>query len=143
MPLFGKSQKSPYELVKVLREAVLALERGDKKAEKGMKAGAEARHTTSHSRDSWVGMSARPVFQLTQEHRPKVDGQLGSFGTKAQTKHRLSPVTAVCMTGSVRSDSVFISLETAMSLAPDSSSSVCLEEATVFLARDNVWSSDS
>ncbi|KAL1434734.1 hypothetical protein MTO96_011433 [Rhipicephalus appendiculatus] len=34
MPLFGKSQKSPYELVKVLREAVLALERGDKKAEK-------------------------------------------------------------------------------------------------------------
>ncbi|XP_013786491.1 protein Mo25-like isoform X2 [Limulus polyphemus] len=34
MPLFGKSQKSPVELVKVLREAVLALERGDKKAEK-------------------------------------------------------------------------------------------------------------
>lgn len=34
MPLFGKSQKSPYELVKALRESVLALERGDKKAEK-------------------------------------------------------------------------------------------------------------
>ncbi|XP_022246600.1 protein Mo25-like isoform X1 [Limulus polyphemus] len=34
MPLFGKSQKSPVELVKVLREALLALERGDKKAEK-------------------------------------------------------------------------------------------------------------
>lgn len=34
MPLFGKSQKSPGELVKALREAVLALERGDKKAEK-------------------------------------------------------------------------------------------------------------
>ncbi|KAH7967050.1 hypothetical protein HPB49_021819 [Dermacentor silvarum] len=34
---------------------------------------------------------ARPVFQLTQEHRPRVDGQLGSFGTKAQTKHRLRP----------------------------------------------------
>ncbi|XP_022250797.1 protein Mo25-like isoform X2 [Limulus polyphemus] len=37
MPLFGKSQKSPVELVKVLREAVLALERGDKKVEKGKK----------------------------------------------------------------------------------------------------------
>lgn len=34
MPLFGKSQKSPYELVKALREAVIALEKGDKKAEK-------------------------------------------------------------------------------------------------------------
>lgn len=34
MPLFGKSQKSPSELVKVLREAIIALEKGDKKAEK-------------------------------------------------------------------------------------------------------------
>lgn len=34
MPLFGKSQKSPAELVKALKEAVTALERGDKKAEK-------------------------------------------------------------------------------------------------------------
>lgn len=34
MPLFGKSQKSPAELVKALKEAVNALERGDKKAEK-------------------------------------------------------------------------------------------------------------
>ncbi|GFQ77287.1 protein Mo25 [Trichonephila clavata] len=34
MPLFGKSQKSPSELVKVLREAIVALEKGDKKAEK-------------------------------------------------------------------------------------------------------------
>ncbi|XP_040163912.1 protein Mo25-like [Anopheles arabiensis] len=34
MPLFGKSQKSPQELVKSLKEAVNALERGDKKAEK-------------------------------------------------------------------------------------------------------------
>ena len=34
MPLFGKSQKSPTELVKQLKEAVTALERGDKKAEK-------------------------------------------------------------------------------------------------------------
>lgn len=34
MPLFGKSTKSPAELVKALKEAVNALERGDKKAEK-------------------------------------------------------------------------------------------------------------
>lgn len=34
MPLFGKSQKTPAELVKALKEAVNALERGDKKAEK-------------------------------------------------------------------------------------------------------------
>jgi len=34
MPLFGKSQKSPADLVRALKEAVLALERGDKKAEK-------------------------------------------------------------------------------------------------------------
>ncbi|XP_067121957.1 protein Mo25 [Centruroides vittatus] len=34
MPLFGKSQKGPYELVKALKEAVLVLEKGDKKAEK-------------------------------------------------------------------------------------------------------------
>lgn len=34
MPLFGKSQKTPAELVKALKEAVTALERGDKKAEK-------------------------------------------------------------------------------------------------------------
>lgn len=34
MPLFGKSQKSPTELVKALKEAVGSLERGDRKAEK-------------------------------------------------------------------------------------------------------------
>lgn len=34
MPLFGKSQKSPAEVVKALKEAVNSLERGDKKAEK-------------------------------------------------------------------------------------------------------------
>jgi calcium binding protein 39 len=34
MPLFGKSQKSPAEVVKALKEAVNALERGDKKFEK-------------------------------------------------------------------------------------------------------------
>lgn len=34
MPLFGKSQKTPAELVKALKEAVNSLERGDKKAEK-------------------------------------------------------------------------------------------------------------
>ena len=34
MPLFGKSAKSPAEVVKSLKEAVNALERGDKKAEK-------------------------------------------------------------------------------------------------------------
>lgn len=34
MPFFGKSQKSPAELVKALKEAVNSLERGDKKAEK-------------------------------------------------------------------------------------------------------------
>jgi hypothetical protein len=34
MPLFGKSQKSPAEVVKALKEAVNALEKGDKKAEK-------------------------------------------------------------------------------------------------------------
>jgi len=34
MPLFGKSHKSPAEVVKALKEAVNALERGDKKAEK-------------------------------------------------------------------------------------------------------------
>lgn len=33
MPLFGKSQKSPAEVVKALKEAVNALERGDKKAQ--------------------------------------------------------------------------------------------------------------
>lgn len=34
MPLFGKSQKSPSEIVKQLKEAVNSLEKGDKKAEK-------------------------------------------------------------------------------------------------------------
>nr|CAG4651874.1 EOG090X07E2 [Triops cancriformis] len=34
MPLFGKSQKSPAEVVKALKEAVLSLEKGDKKLEK-------------------------------------------------------------------------------------------------------------
>lgn len=34
MPLFGKSQKSPSEIVKQLKEAVNCLEKGDKKAEK-------------------------------------------------------------------------------------------------------------
>ncbi|XP_032796675.1 protein Mo25 isoform X1 [Daphnia magna] len=34
MPLFGKSQKSPAEVVKALKEAMLSLEKGDKKVEK-------------------------------------------------------------------------------------------------------------
>lgn len=34
MPLFGKSQKSPEITVRSLKDAVTALERGDKKAEK-------------------------------------------------------------------------------------------------------------
>ncbi|OTF73119.1 Mo25-like protein [Euroglyphus maynei] len=34
MPLFGKSTKSPFELIKSLQEALLALEKGDRKAEK-------------------------------------------------------------------------------------------------------------
>jgi calcium binding protein 39 len=34
MPLFGKSQKSPTDIVKALKEAVNSLEKGDKKAEK-------------------------------------------------------------------------------------------------------------
>nr|CAG4644007.1 EOG090X07E2 [Lepidurus arcticus] len=34
MPLFGKSQKSPAEVVKALKEAVLSLEKGEKKLEK-------------------------------------------------------------------------------------------------------------
>jgi len=34
MPLFGRSQKNPAEVVKCLKEAVTALERGDKKVEK-------------------------------------------------------------------------------------------------------------
>lgn len=34
MPLFGKSQKNPVEVVKQIKEAVIALEKGDKKIEK-------------------------------------------------------------------------------------------------------------
>lgn len=34
MPLFGKSQKNPAELVRALRESVVSLEAGDRKAEK-------------------------------------------------------------------------------------------------------------
>lgn len=34
MPLFGKSQKNPVEVVKQIKEAVIALEKGDKKLEK-------------------------------------------------------------------------------------------------------------
>lgn len=34
MPLFGKSQKNPVEVVKQLKDAVVALEKGDKKLEK-------------------------------------------------------------------------------------------------------------
>jgi len=34
MPLFGKSQKTPVELVKSLKEAINALEAGDRKVEK-------------------------------------------------------------------------------------------------------------
>lgn len=34
MPLFGKSQKSPADVVKGLKESVNSLEKGDKKAEK-------------------------------------------------------------------------------------------------------------
>lgn len=36
MPLFGKSHKNPYELIKSLQEALLSLEKGDKKAEKAL-----------------------------------------------------------------------------------------------------------
>ena len=36
MPLFGKSQKSPYELIKCLQESLIALEKGDRKAEKAV-----------------------------------------------------------------------------------------------------------
>lgn len=34
MPLFGKSQKNPVEIVRLIKEAVIALEKGDKKLEK-------------------------------------------------------------------------------------------------------------
>ncbi|XP_065207785.1 protein Mo25 [Planococcus citri] len=34
MPLFGKSQKSPTEVVRALKDALIALERGDKKSDK-------------------------------------------------------------------------------------------------------------
>lgn len=34
MPLFGRSQKSPAEVVRALKEAMNSLERGDKKVEK-------------------------------------------------------------------------------------------------------------
>nr|CAG4645569.1 EOG090X07E2 [Lynceus sp. MCZ IZ 141354] len=34
MPLFGKSTKSPAEVVKILKEAIISLEKGDKKIEK-------------------------------------------------------------------------------------------------------------
>ena len=34
MPLFGKSQKNPIEIVRQLKDGVISLERGDKKAEK-------------------------------------------------------------------------------------------------------------
>ncbi len=34
MPLFGKSQKNPADIVKGLKECLTALERGDKKSEK-------------------------------------------------------------------------------------------------------------
>ncbi|XP_014671574.1 PREDICTED: protein Mo25-like [Priapulus caudatus] len=34
MPLFGKAQKTPAEVVKALRDAILALDKGDKKADK-------------------------------------------------------------------------------------------------------------
>ena len=34
MPLWGKSQKNPVDVVKAIREGLVALERGDKKSEK-------------------------------------------------------------------------------------------------------------
>lgn len=34
MPLFGKAQKTPAEVVKTLKDAILALDKGDKKADK-------------------------------------------------------------------------------------------------------------
>lgn len=34
MPLFGKSHKNPFDLIKSLQEALIAVEKGDKKAEK-------------------------------------------------------------------------------------------------------------
>ncbi|RWS14342.1 protein Mo25-like protein [Dinothrombium tinctorium] len=36
MPLFGKSHKGPYELIKSLQESVQSIEKGDKKAEKAL-----------------------------------------------------------------------------------------------------------
>ncbi|RWS22556.1 Mo25-like protein, partial [Leptotrombidium deliense] len=36
MPLFGKSHKGPYELIKSLQESLLSIEKGDKKAEKAL-----------------------------------------------------------------------------------------------------------
>jgi calcium binding protein 39 len=36
MPIFGKSHKSPPDIVKNLRDALLLIEKGDKKADKAV-----------------------------------------------------------------------------------------------------------
>lgn len=52
MPLFGKSQKSPAEVVKALKEAVNALERGEKKVEK----------VCSWKNDSFISITMQSIF---------------------------------------------------------------------------------
>lgn len=70
MPLFGKSAKSPAEVVKSLKEAINALERGDKKAEKAQE---EVSKNLVHIKNMLYGTSdAEPhteiiVAQLAQE----------------------------------------------------------------------------
>lgn len=62
MPLFGKSQKTPAELVKALKEAVNSLERGDKKAEK-------AQEDVSKNLVSWwIGLWAQSMGGDCEEY---------------------------------------------------------------------------
>lgn len=59
MPLFGKSQKSPAELVRSLKDAVTALERGDKKAEKAQE---------DVSKNLVSNINILPIFVVNHEY---------------------------------------------------------------------------
>lgn len=65
MPLFGKSQKSPADLVRSLKDAVTALERGDKKAEK-----AQEDVSKNLVRNKSISITARDFIAFLKVHCP-------------------------------------------------------------------------
>lgn len=88
MPLFGKSQKTPAELVKALKEAVNSLERGDKKAEKAQEDVSKNLVSRSprdllHSPSSMASYLYRPVPYRPGKWQRRREEKLGAVIQRA------------------------------------------------------------